>query len=367
MLKILSKLWPADSDVLAEYRQELMTHFSLLVSLLLLPFLLINLWQGKLLVAAATGSATLVMATLSFFLLRNTASSKQHLDSGGSNGEHSALTKAVSARLYFLVSLLLMAAVMTSTFNQGLQGSFWAYPTVFFFYFALSRRLALILGCLFVVAMGVVCFKVMGTGMAIRVIATLCLTQALINMVLNVVGILRKELEQQAITDPLTGAYNRRYLQNRLNEIQAGQHNRAASRHNDLEQRGRSHAILSIDVDHFKAINDTYGHEMGDRILRGMVTIVSARKRQSDILFRTGGEEFVLLLQNCTQSDAMNLAEHLRQSIEAAPLLPNRLITVSIGVGFRLPGENPQNWFKRTDNALYDAKHAGRNRVSFAG
>ncbi len=125
-------------------------------------------------------------------------------------------------------------------------------------------------------------------------------------------------------------------------------------------------ALLAIDIDHFKQVNDRHGHDVGDDVLRKLVAAVSSRKRRSDMLFRTGGEEFVLLLPRVTREDALVIAEALRLRLAQADLLPNELVTVSIGVSALHAGQSPQAWCKSADNALYEAKRAGRNRVVMA-
>ena len=173
----------------------------------------------------------------------------------------------------------------------------------------------------------------------------------MINVVLNVVGDLQRALVAQTITDPLTGAYNRRHLDSQLDW-----HVHAAV--GDGED-----ALLVIDIDHFKRINDTHGHDVGDEVLRKVVTAVSTRKRRSDLLFRMGGEEFVLLLPGATLDQACQMAEELRLRLAQSDLLPGEPVTVSIGVSALRKGQSADSWIKSADGALYRAKRSGRNRV----
>lgn len=127
-------------------------------------------------------------------------------------------------------------------------------------------------------------------------------------------------------------------------------------------------ALLVVDIDHFKPINDTYGHEVGDRILRQLGTLLVDSVRQSDYLARWGGEEFVLLLPGADGCVAETVAEKLRYRIANTRFeaLPDHPVTVSVGVGERAGGEDYHTLFRRVDMALYRAKDAGRNRVDVA-
>jgi diguanylate cyclase (GGDEF)-like protein len=121
--------------------------------------------------------------------------------------------------------------------------------------------------------------------------------------------------------------------------------------------------LLVIDVDDFKSINDQLGHAKGDSVLKGIVALVEKRARKLDLLFRIGGEEFMLLLPDTQEAAAAGVAEQLRASIAESQLLDGRRVTVSVGVGELRPGETVDSWMKHADDALYAAKKTGRNRV----
>jgi len=163
-----------------------------------------------------------------------------------------------------------------------------------------------------------------------------------------------QELNRQALVDHLTGAGNRRALDHDLV--------RAISQHD----RGRAPvSLVLLDVDHFKRINDTLGHDHGDRILCALVARVQACLRAEDALYRWGGEEFCILLSHTSAAGARILAERVRQLVGADPL-EGLAITVSLGVATRLPGESAEALMARADEALYAAKRAGRNRCVVA-
>ncbi len=159
------------------------------------------------------------------------------------------------------------------------------------------------------------------------------------------------QLADIAFTDGLTGLKNRR----RLDADVAAQRERGE----------RATASLMIDVDHFKAFNDTHGHAVGDEVLRLVGDALRAEFRRTDVPYRYGGEEFCVLLNDVTPGEAVSAGERARAAISAIVLpIPER-ITVSIGVSIG-PAEQLGETIKRADAALYDAKSAGRDRVTFA-
>jgi len=165
-------------------------------------------------------------------------------------------------------------------------------------------------------------------------------------------------LHNQTIKDPLTGLFNRRYLENILSPLING-----ASRRN--EKLG----FLMIDMDYFKKVNDTYGHEVGDIVLRTLASILKSSVRKSDIVIRFGGEEFLIILQNLkSEKDALEVAEKIRKNVENETIYIDNTKqlkkTVSIGVSI-FPTQCEKSWecIKAADVALYEAKKSGRNKV----
>jgi len=238
---------------------------------------------------------------------------------------------------------------------QGFFGALWCYPMVLLFTFSLSQRVANAGNIVLLVSMTALVYHFIGLEYTIRFFMTLTLTIILATITLSIVGALQRRLIDQAIMDPLTGAFNRRHMEGSLGDA--------------IERQRRSSApasLLLIDVDHFKRINDQLGHAKGDGVLKGIVSVVGKRSRKLDLLFRIGGEEFMLLLPDTQEAAAAILAEQLRASIAKSPLLDGRRVTVSVGVGELQPGESMDSWIKHTDDALYAAKNAGRNRVARA-
>jgi sigma-B regulation protein RsbQ len=165
-----------------------------------------------------------------------------------------------------------------------------------------------------------------------------------------------EELFLLATTDPLTGLLNRRELY-----VQAEKTSYQATRSSS------SFAVLSVDVDYFKRVNDTYGHKVGDKVLVHITGLFKQHRRNNDVIARIGGEEFVLLLADIDEKNAFRLAELLRQNIESHPV-DNINVTISIGLVVTKVNE-PKDFdelLQLSDNALYNAKASGRNQTSIS-
>jgi two-component system, cell cycle response regulator len=161
-----------------------------------------------------------------------------------------------------------------------------------------------------------------------------------------------------AVTDGLTGLHNRRYLDSHLKLLR----DRAISRNRPL-------SVCMTDIDRFKSVNDTYGHDAGDEILRQFAGRLRSAVRGADLACRYGGEEFILVMPDTTAEVAAAVAERLRRSIEEKPFVLKEAnislhVTASLGIATILHSDDtPEAIIKRADRALYDAKHGGRNRV----
>ncbi|MDD5036220.1 MAG: diguanylate cyclase [Methylococcaceae bacterium] len=170
---------------------------------------------------------------------------------------------------------------------------------------------------------------------------------------------LRDQLREQAIHDPLTNLFNRRYLQEMLARELAS----AARDHHSV-------SVLMLDIDHFKRLNDTYGHQAGDLVLVALGELLSLQTRHADVACRYGGEEFVVVMPGAMLAFAAQRGEQLRQRFEAlrVPYAETELrATLSLGVAaFPQHGESGDQVLRAADHALYAAKASGRNRVCAA-
>jgi diguanylate cyclase (GGDEF)-like protein len=163
------------------------------------------------------------------------------------------------------------------------------------------------------------------------------------------------ELGNFALTDPLTGIYNRRYLELYMEKIIPLS-----------EKQEQTLTLIMFDVDHFKKINDTYGHHAGDMVLKKIVRVIKGVIRSSDVFVRIGGEEFIILLPNCSLGHGIILAERIRKTVENTKFIykGRRLfVTISIGVTEYTEGQDLKKFLEKADRALYQAKEMGRNKV----
>jgi len=243
------------------------------------------------------------------------------------------------------------AGVAMSLATQGIYGAFWSFPLLLLGFFVLSQSAANAVGIALIAIGTVLTGASSDVPTALRYLFALSLCLFVINVLLNVLMSMHARLVEQSITDALTGAFNRRQMDVSLAEAV------------ERQRRAQSpSSALLIDIDHFKRINDRLGHAAGDEALQGVVSVVRSRCRKLDMLFRQGGEEFLLLLPETRLGEAMVVAENLRYAIEHAPLLREK-VTVSIGASELRPDDNVKSWMKRVDQALYAAKKSGRNRV----
>jgi len=163
---------------------------------------------------------------------------------------------------------------------------------------------------------------------------------------------IEEQLREMAITDELTGVYNRHMFSQRLKA-----------------ETGRSRrykeplSILMFDVDLFKGVNDRYGHDVGDIVLKGMVEVTKQTIRDEDMLARWGGEEFMIIMPHTDLAAALSLAERLNRAVAEHEFNIPQHITISIGVAELDSADTADTFIKRADKGLYQAKHAGRNRV----
>ena len=171
--------------------------------------------------------------------------------------------------------------------------------------------------------------------------------------------LLKENYEQglsMALTDSLTGAYNRRYLMTHMDRVLA-----------DPSARNKPLGCQMIDVDLFKPVNDTYGHDAGDEILKAIVQTMRTNVRNVDLVARLGGEEFVIIMPDTQEHFGEQVAERIRDKISDTRVTLKSgveiAVTVSIGLAMRVPDDTVESLLKAADMALYEAKKSGRNRV----
>ncbi len=323
-----------DLDILLPYRSRIVYSLAVASLLIFLPFAINNLLQGQWLLAGATSAIVFILVFDALAIYRG---------------------RQLPIPLWVLVFPVIGGLVATTLipFYMGLA---WTYPALVLFCFILPRRMASLVAFLLVLTVAILSALLIPEDVRWRVgsrlVATMALTALLGNIFLGIIADLQRKLRRQTIIDPLTDAYNRRHMDAVLGEAIA----RAA--------RGTpAPSLLMIDIDHFKRINDQYGHAAGDELLRQVTALVRREGRSTDKLFRCGGEEFVLYLPETDAAGARIVADGIRSTIAKVPLLPGVSVTVSIGVSMLQAGDSLDDWLRFGDEALYRAKESGRNQV----
>lgn len=331
MSKLPNALAPGlpDSDLLVSYRTKIWTLIGAVCIFVFFPGAIYIFLDGHRLLAV---SVVCMLATF------------------GLNGYCVFRGKAQRTALFSFV-VALSVTVGLCIVERGSVGTFWAFPAVLMITFLAFGRSARIYTAIFFVSITAVQFYALEPEVAARGTVGLLVTVLITNIFLGVIDKLQKALVERSGLDPLTGALNRRELDSILQDA--------------IERKRRTNtpaSLIALDVDDFKSVNDTFGHAVGDHVLKELTVLLQDRARHLDRLFRLGGEEFMLLLPDTAADGAMVLAEELRTMIADAALVLDRQITISVGISSLNHGETIDEWMRRTDDALYQAKSGGRNR-----
>lgn len=254
-------------------------------------------------------------------------------------------------RLGRIVAVLVTAGACAAILI-GDTGAFWAFPAVLAAAFLVPPRLALLLAALVVAVLLLERDTLAASGQPLAMLLSLGGNVVFGLLFAHRSAMRRVELEALARNDPLTGAENRRSLEIELEIAIAG-----------FRRDGRPVALALLDLDHFKSVNDRFGHEVGDGVLRDFARLVQASVRRTDRLFRYGGEEFVLLMPGTDELGLELAMSHLRTQIRQGLAVKGESVTVSIGGAILRVGESRDTWIGRADDALYRAKEGGRNRL----
>lgn len=248
-----------------------------------------------------------------------------------------------------------MAFLYLSLETQRTLAVFCCFPAIMVIHFVIPERRARILNLLILVFFLPRFWQCLSGEKAVCAGITLLLVSLFSAAFVSFLNRQQTRLRELAVTDPLTGVFNRLLLDTFLE--------RSALL---AERNGRPVSLITLDLDEFKAINDSFGHAEGDRVLSELGRMLLKRVRRSDAVFRLGGEEFLLLLLDTDLAKAENLAEELRGLLRERRLLPNRRVTASFGVATIHPSEDWEDWLRRSDLATYTAKRRGRDQVALA-
>jgi len=244
-----------------------------------------------------------------------------------------------------LLSIIVFYAVQT----LGFKALLWVYPSIIVFFITVPMKNALIYNLIFISTFTIIGKDLAEPQLLIRFLVTSLSVYALVAIFVTVIHRQQEVMHNAAVTDPLTGLLNRSTLYDSLAEA--------------VSQNVRAHipmTLIAIDLDNFKNVNDEFGHDAGDEVLRHTSKILSNGSRVTDKIFRLGGEEFLILLFNTSGKEGTTKAEQLRKQFLVHG---GHMPSASFGVAEYLKSETVTQWLKRSDINLYTAKELGRNKV----
>lgn len=316
--------------VRTDFRFAIITLFGVVGVLGVLPFAIYRFAQGEVLIGLIDAAMVLSIAACIAYIWR------------GGNVERAAWFVILT----YNGGCLLIASLI------GLSGLLWLYP-VLLANFLLADRWVAIAASASAIAAVLLIPEVFADGLQLALFLSTAMTVCLFAFIFAYrTDSQRVRLEALASHDPLTGVYNRRALEHELLiAIAASRRQRAA------------YGLAVLDLDHFKRINDSFGHEEGDRVLVDFTRLVGRVTRKGDRLFRLGGEEFVVLLPGADATALQVLCESTRAQVAAALQAGGQPITVSIGAAALQADDDAASWLARADTAMYAAKKLGRNAV----
>ncbi|MFT7414086.1 MAG: diguanylate cyclase (GGDEF)-like protein [Methylophagaceae bacterium] len=231
----------------------------------------------------------------------------------------------------------------------GFKALLWVYPSIVVFFITIPLKNALIYNLIFIVIFTLIGRDLAEPELIIRFFVTSLSVYGLVAIFVTVIQRQQEAMRNAAVTDTLTGLLNRSTLYNSLAEA--------------ISQNVRAHipmTLIAVDLDLFKNVNDKFGHDAGDEVLRNTSKILSNGSRSTDKFFRLGGEEFLILLFNTSGKEGIMKAEHIREQFL---VYGGHMPSASFGVAEYLKGESVEHWLKRSDINLYKAKESGRNKV----
>lgn len=258
-----------------------------------------------------------------------------------------------AGRFFTVVTVL---ACIASTAMFGRTGILWGYVILWVNFLLTGRRFALVSNLILMTVLVIETSLFQSALERVTYIVTALLVTTFGFIFAERLARYQNQLETLALQDPLTFAGNRRMMRRDLTAAVSAR-----------RRSGRHYTLILIDLDHFKRINDDFGHEVGDRALRDFADLVREHIRLEDGFYRFGGEEFVLLLPDHDPEQALDVANALHNRISGKLSYFDKTLRFSAGVAVLRDGEDWPAWLARADRAMYAAKQAGRDRVVLAG
>ena len=296
----------------------------------ILPFTILRLLSGNLLLATIDASLLVGVSLIATYVW---------------------ITRHV--RLPSLVlTLFYLSGVVAAIYASRGELVYWAFPGMLAAFFLVKPREAAIINSIAILILVPLLLREMEPIRVSSVLVTLILNTAFSFIFARRMQLQHLELETLATRDALTGAGNRRLFDEKVTDCV-----------NHYERSKTPAALIMLDIDHFKQVNDAYGHASGDEVLVNLVELLRKRLRAVDGIYRIGGEEFVVVIHPADIDTVIDLAESLRCLIEASTLLAQETITVSVGISILNEGDTVNTWTERADKALYKAKNGGRNQT----
>ena len=301
--------------------------------LFLVPFSIYRLMIGDLILA----TIDLVMALLMVVLFTQSWRSRKY------------------KYLNIFAVFLFMLGIIGVMYLKGTDLIFWTFPGIGAAYFLLQSRPALVANIIFISSTILLFFDKLTQTQVLGIFPSLVLV-CLFGFIFSMRSERQnKKLLKLVSEDTLTRIKNRRSYDEKVVEILA-----------NYKRFPKPSCMLLLDLDMFKKINDFHGHKQGDQVLIDFAKLIKSRIRETDFIYRFGGEEFVVIAKNSSLEDSGNLAESLRKYVQESEKLAKYKLTVSIGVSEIMPLDDADSWFRRADLALYESKSSGRNTVRIA-
>ncbi len=248
-----------------------------------------------------------------------------------------------------------MIGILAVMYIKGPEMIFWTFPAMSACYFLLQSKQALLANVVLICGVTVLFFSYLTKPLIISIYPSLILV-CLFGYIFSIRSEKQnKELFNLVTKDSLTGVQNRRSFDDKVEEILAS-----------YKRVPKAVSMLLLDLDYFKKVNDKFGHHIGDQVLKDFAQLVKSRIRETDYIYRYGGEEFVVLLKNSDLDNSADLANSIRKQVQEDQKLSRYNVTVSIGVAELRKTDYADTWFSRADLALYESKSWGRNLVSMA-
>ncbi len=252
--------------------------------------------------------------------------------------------------------ILLIICIIQSVYVFGTLASYWVFPiltTIVLllpFAVAISANSVIVVGAVWAIWVQ----QALPLPIVIRFAVALVSCAAIAQFTVYMIERLQRDLTFLSTRDALTGALNRHQLDTFLQKALDGQ------------ARFSPSSIAVIDVDYFKSVNDRLGHDVGDEVLKQLVAALNRGTRKLDLLFRLGGDEFLLLFDHTSASVASTVLQEITTAIKKEPFPKGVKISLSIGVAECVSSDDMESWFKRADLALYRSKQEGRDRITLA-